>query len=266
MKDLFPYNVLKPLYDILNAFFSLFFSYGDHFFYFVAVPYAAILIGFYGLWHRYRNHQFSQTSQSSQFLNRTYSLPQALNFFHYGLIIILGVHFLLIVFGLLVPSELAKFFADNEDFLMIFEIFLWSVTLGVIIGISVFILRRIFDSRIRKVTTKMDWLLYILLFIQINLGFLIATGYYSGATWYASSIVPWFTSLATLNFGANTEIIKSMSGFDGIIKFHALNGFVIVAILPYTKLIHFISFPYGYLFRKYQISIWYTKKKLFNKH
>jgi nitrate reductase gamma subunit len=173
------------------------------------------------------------------------------------------MHFLLVVFVILFPNELNTFFADNPDLVMYLEIILWAITLSVIIGISVFIIRRIFDSRSRSVTTKFDWLLFILLFVQVTLGFLVATGYYPGMQWYASSIVPWFISLATLN--PDITMWGSFAN-DGLVKFHAVNGFLIFAVIPYTRLIHFMSFPYGYLFRKYQIAIWYRKRKAYDKN
>ena len=79
---LFPADSLKPIYDVINQLCKLILSIADKNFWFGIFPYIAIFIALYGLFHRYRKHQFTYSSQSSQFLNRDYSLSQSLSYLY----------------------------------------------------------------------------------------------------------------------------------------------------------------------------------------
>ena len=41
-----------------------------------------------------------------------------------------------------------------------------------------------------------------------------------------------------------------------LIKLHFAGGFVILALLPFTRLIHAVTLPIGYLWRPYRVVIW----------
>ena len=256
---MFPADTFKPIYDVINQLCKVILSIANKNFWFGIFPYIAIFIALYGLFHRYRKHQFTYSSQSSQFLNRDYSLSQSLNFFHYGIITVLSFHFLFILIGLFFPTEFSSFSNQNSLLITIFEIFLWTITIGIILGMVMLLIRRISNPSVRVVTTNMDWLLIIVLFIQVNLGLLIAMFNFPGSSWFVGSIVPWFESLFTLH-----PTIDTISTYDAIVQFHMLNGFVIFAILPFTRLVHFLSFPYTYLTRKYQVAVWYTRNRSHN--
>jgi nitrate reductase gamma subunit len=253
---MFPAEFLQFFYDIINQICSGLLSIADKSFWFGIFPYIALFIGVYGLFHRYTKHEFSYSSHSSQFLNREYTVAQALNFFHYGLGIVLGAHLLLVLLAFFAQEQFSIFSSENGLVLLAIEVFLWTMTVGIIIGMIMFFVRRFSNSRLRVVTTKMDWVLLTLLLIQVSLGLMVATFNFPGSQWYVGSVVPWFVSLGSLN-----PIVETMGTFDGVIRFHALNGFVIFAILPYTRLVHLLSFPYGYLTRKYQVVVWYARNK-----
>lgn len=250
----FPKNFLTPIFDFLNSMFVGFFSNSDAF-WLGTFPYIAIFIAFFGIFHRFRSHEFSYSSQSSQFLNRGYALPQALNFFHYGLLVVLLVHFLLIVFAILIPGVLKDFYANQTFIVEVFETLLWAFTIGIIFGLVFFLVRRLFDTRARQVTTKLDWIILLIIFLEVNLGFLVATVKFPGSSWYSTSIVPWFVSIVQLS-PEYTEVAT----LAPLVKVHIITGFLIFALLPYTRLVHLMSFPYGYLWRRYQVAVWYSKK------
>jgi nitrate reductase gamma subunit len=41
-----------------------------------------------------------------------------------------------------------------------------------------------------------------------------------------------------------------------VVKIHAVNAFVLIALLPYTRLVHIVTVPLGYLWRLPQLVIW----------
>ncbi|MBI4301931.1 MAG: respiratory nitrate reductase subunit gamma, partial [Chloroflexi bacterium] len=40
------------------------------------------------------------------------------------------------------------------------------------------------------------------------------------------------------------------------VKSHMLGGFLIIALFPFTRLVHLVTFPITYLWRPYQVVIW----------
>lgn len=39
-------------------------------------------------------------------------------------------------------------------------------------------------------------------------------------------------------------------------KLHAVGGFALLVLFPYTRLVHVVTYPLGYLWRPYQVVIW----------
>src|SRR5690606_9659073 len=66
--------------------------------------------------------------------------------------------------------------------------------------------------------------------------------------------VPWLWSLATLN--PRPEYVTSL---PTAARLHMLGGFVVLALLPFTRLVHLLSLPLSYLWRPYQVVIWYRR-------
>jgi nitrate reductase gamma subunit len=40
-----------------------------------------------------------------------------------------------------------------------------------------------------------------------------------------------------------------------------LGGFMLIALFPFTRLVHMITFPITYLWRPYQVVIWYRDQR-----
>ena len=51
-----------------------------------------------------------------------------------------------------------------------------------------------------------------------------------------------------------------VSNLPFMVQIHILGDFVMVALLPFTRLVHFLSFPYEYLWRPYQVVIWNQRR------
>ncbi|MGQ4427831.1 respiratory nitrate reductase subunit gamma, partial [Streptomyces violaceoruber] len=63
-----------------------------------------------------------------------------------------------------------------------------------------------------------------------------------------STIAPWSRSLFTLN--PKTEL---MAGVPVLYHVHAVVGMVLIALVPYTRLVHMFSAPLQYLTRPYVV-------------
>ncbi len=212
---------------------------------FVGFPYLAVgiavLVGVY----RFRVDRYSFSSYSSQFLeNRKLfwgSVP-----WHYGVVLVLTAHLL----ALLVPP-LWSWLLNEQIRLYVLEITGWALALISIFGLTLLIVRRILTLRVMAVTTRLDWLLLAALLLQVILGFSVAFFYRWGSAWYMQTAVPWLWSLAMLN--PQPAYVRVL---PPLIQLHFLNGFFIILILPFTRLVHFLSFPLAYLWRPHQVVIW----------
>ena len=79
-----------------------------------------------------------------------------------------------------------------------------------------------------------------------------------GMTWYAASMVPYLKSIFMLN--PQMEYVMAM---PLLVKIHVVNAFLIIAVLPFTRLVHFLVLPVHYLWRSWQVVIWnYDRKNI----
>lgn len=212
---------------------------------FAAFPYVAVVLAIVVGLYRYYFDRFSYSSQSSQFLeNRTLffgSVP-----WHYGIIVVLLAHLV----ALLVPGPWGGLLAAPVR-LYVLEITGLSLALLAITGIVVLFTRRLTNPRVLAVTSVMDWVFLGALLGQVCLGFTVALFFRWGSDWYLHTAVPWMVSLATLS--PQTQYVSAL---PWLVKLHMLGGFVIVGLFPFTRLVHFVTFPITYLWRPYQVVIW----------
>ncbi len=212
---------------------------------FVAFPYAAVTLFIAVTLYRYFTDRFSYSSFSSQFLeNRALfwgSVP-----WHYGILIILLAHFVASLF----PSRWAELVADPTR-LYTLEVAGLVLALAALLGLVLLTLRRLFTSRIQVVTSVMDWVLLAALLAQVALGFWVALFFRWGSDWFLFTAAPWLESL--VKFSPETAFVTSL---PWVVKLHMLGGFVILAIFPFTRLVHVVTVPITYLWRPYQVVIW----------
>ena len=105
------------------------------------------------------------------------------------------------------------------------------------------------------VTTPADWVVLVLLIVQVALGLWMAFGYRWGATWFIHTVTPWVVSLAT--FQPAPQYVASL---PLIPKLHFLNATLLIAVFPFGRLVHMLSFPVSYLWRSFQLVIWTRRK------
>jgi nitrate reductase gamma subunit len=213
--------------------------------YFVVFPYVSVIVAVVVGLYRYFTDRFSYSSISSQFLeNRALfwgSVP-----WHYGIVLILMMH----VF----EAALPHFFAvlNRSPFLgPVLKISGLAFAAFTLAGLIILIIRRILNSRIRAVTSIMDWVLIVDLLLQVAAGVYIALFYRWGAVWYIYTASPWLCSLVTL-----APKFDFITPLPWIVRFHAVNAFVVIALFPFTRLVHIFTVPISYLWRPYLLVIW----------
>ena len=211
---------------------------------FIALPYVAVVLAIVVGVYRYKSDRFSYSSFSSQFLeNRRLfwgSVP-----WHYGIVTILGVH----VFAFLFRGVCGALTA-NPARLYTIEVIGQSLALLALVGLALLLLRRSTDARVRVVTTPADWLLLIALLVQVILGFWVSFFYRWGSDWFLHTAQPWLLSLLVFQ-----PKIEYVSALPAVVKWHMLWGFVIIALFPFTRLVHVVAYPITYLWRPLQVVI-----------
>lgn len=212
---------------------------------FETFPYVAVVLAVVGSIARYRRDRFSYSSQSSQFLGNRALFWGSVSW-HYGVILILLAHLLAFLF----PGGWARLIA-SPDRLYVLEVIGLSLAVVTIFGLAVLIIRRLMNARVFAVTTILDWVVLIALMTQIALGFWVALAYRWGSDWYLHTAVPWLRSLILLD-----PEIQYVTVLPWIVKLHMLGGFVLLALFPFTRLVHIVTFPITYLWRPYQVVIW----------
>ncbi len=212
---------------------------------FAVWPYVALAIAIAGGVYRYNRDRFSFSSLSSQLVESRQlfwgSVP-----WHYGIVILLIGHLI----GWAIPSGVAAFNGDPMR-LYILEITAFGLALFALFGIVVLILRRVTSPHARAVTTPMDVAVLLLLLFQVAVGIYTALFARWGSWWYLSNAVPYLNSLVTLQpkvqYAATMPILTQL---------HLVNAFLLVAIFPFSRLVHIFTVPITYLWRPYQTVIW----------
>ncbi len=218
-------------------------------FMFVAFPYVAMIVFVVGVAIRYRATGFKVSSLSSQFLEGD-KLFWGVMPFHIGLLIVLAGH--LVAF--LVPPAILAWNGDPVR-LIILEGAAFTFGLSVLVSLVGLLMRRFTNERVKMVTTRMDIAIEVLLLIQVVLGCWIALGFRWGSSWFAADLSPYLWSL--FKFAPETAAVYAL---PGVIKLHIFGAFVIIFMVPFTRLVHFIVAPLHYITRPYQKVIWNWNK------
>jgi nitrate reductase gamma subunit len=212
---------------------------------FAIFPYVAIAVAIIVTCLRYFNNRFSYSSLSSQFLESKQLFWGSVSW-HYGILVILAAHLI----GFLMPRSLLawngvpwRLYVLESTGLAMGFLSLW--------GILVLIFRRLSQARIRVVTSPMDLILLLALLVQVVAGVWTAIFYRWGSSWYAASAVPYLRSLFLLN--PNLDLVTTL---PVMVKVHIVGAFCLIGLLPFTRLVHFLSVPLQYVWRPPQVVVW----------
>lgn len=217
-------------------------------FLFAVLPYIALALFFIGTIARYRNRatRFAFSSLSSQFLeNRAHFW--GLVPFHYGIIAVLLGHFV----AFLIPRQVLVW---NSTPLRLYVLEVSALAFGIltVIGLSAAIARRLRVSALFQVTTGRDWIVLALLLVQCVLGVAVAMTYRWGSSWFAAAAAPYLWSIFT--FRPDVAVVSVM---PWLIKLHIITAWLLVAVFPFSRLVHVLVAPVPYLWRRPQVVRWY---------
>lgn len=210
-------------------------------------PYFAFFTFFIGSIARYEYAQYEWKSSSSQLLRKS-GMRLGSNLFHIGIIFVLCGHFV----GLLTPHFVYVKFISSTTKQWVAMITGGFFGLLCFVGLTMLLYRRLFDVRIRATSTVSDILLLVILYVQLILGL---------SSIYVSATEPGFSNtMVSLGYWAQhivtcsefaTTFIKDV---HWVFKLHVFLGLTLLVIFPFTRLVHILSVPVGYVFRTgYQI-------------
>lgn len=208
-------------------------------------PYIAIVVLLLGSWVRYDRAMYTWRTGSSQMLS-TRGMRIGSNLFHVGVIAILLGH----VVGLLTPHVLYQsIILDGQKQLLAMVV---GGIFGVmcLVGISILLIRRLTNPRVRATGTTSDTVVLVLLFLQLVLGLAsigVSTSHMDGVQMV--KLANWAQAIVTFTPGAEGYLV----GAHWIYKAHIFLGLTLILIAPFTRLVHIWSIPVSYLWRPYQV-------------
>ncbi len=195
--------------------------------------FSGIMGRYRGKWDLSVRGDYLWTTRSTGFFGRASIGPASLCL-HWGLII-------------LFVSHLIGFIGGSYNFGSWIEFFKWVGLGGGIIflyGASWAFLRRIFIPQVKAMSTPDDYIMLLLLILIAALGiYQSAIEMVFGVSFLAG---PWIASIFKLQ-----PDVSAISAAPLINKLHIIIAFLFFAYFPFTKLVHFASYPFGYINRPY---------------
>ena len=210
------------------------------------LPYATALILVGGLIWRYRYDQFGWTTRSSQ-LYESRLLKIASPLFHFALIAVFLGH----VVGLLIPKALTDWVGLDQHMYHLGAFWGGGLAgIGLVLGLGLLIYRRRTQTAVFRATTRNDKVMYLALALTIGLGMVATLTGDKTATGeehnYRETVSVWFRSLFTLQ-----PDIEVMGHATWQFQAHIVIALLLIAMIPFTRLVHAFSAPLHYLFRPY---------------
>ncbi len=205
-------------------------------FIFVVLPYVALALFLFVTPYRYFSSRLTWSAYSTQFLEQK-ALYWGSNSWHYGIIPVVLAHFM----GVIAPGPMRTILANQQTLILLESI---GIGLGLfaLFGCLVLIVRRAQTPLLKPVTSAVDWVLLLLLTVQAATGVYMGLFMRWGSQWYLHTAVPYINSLLAFN-----PQIGYVADFPLVFKLHSAGAFLIIALLPFTKLVHILFLPIGFL-------------------
>ena len=219
-------------------------------FLFITLPYLALVVFLIGSIYRYRVVKFSYSSLSSQFLEGR-QLFWGVAPFHWGILFLFFGH----ITALLIPRSVLAFNRVPAR-LLVLEVTAFAFGLIVLFGLVLLLVRRTTKARIKAVTSHMDYFIEGLLIVEVILGLLVALTVRWGSSWFAAVLTPYLRSIFIFQ-----PDIAAVSALPWLVKLHIIGAFLVVGMIPFSRLVHLLVVPLHYLWRPYQRVIWNIPRK-----
>jgi nitrate reductase gamma subunit len=210
----------------------------------VVLPYVSLAIFVLGHIWRYRYDKFGWTTRSSQLYERRL-LRIGSPLFHFGVLVVLLGH----IGGLVIPKSWTEAAGISEHTYHVGAVVLGTIAgVATIGGLAVLIYRRRTVGPVFSATTRNDKAMYVSLTLTIVLGLAatVAANVVGGGYDYRETISPWFRSI--LSFQPDPAL---MSDVPVLFTLHAISALLLFAAWPFTRLVHMLTAPLGYLTRPY---------------
>lgn len=220
-----------------------------HQFFFGYYPYICLTVFMLGSILRYDRDQYTWKADSSQLLRKK-GMRIGNNLFHIGIILLFFGHLV----GLLTPHEVYHHFMDAGTKQLMAMVAGGIFGTLCFVGMTMLLLRRLFDPRIRATSKPSDILILLVLYVQLILG--LITIPFSAQHMDGSSMIAlanWAQHIVTFRAGAADFVMEEAL----IFKLHLVLGTTVFLLFPFTRMVHVfsgIAAPLKYLSRSgYQI-------------
>ncbi|AQZ63138.1 Respiratory nitrate reductase gamma chain [[Actinomadura] parvosata subsp. kistnae] len=210
----------------------------------VVLPYVALTVFVLGHVWRYRYDKFGWTTRSSQ-MYESRLLRVGSPLFHFGILVVALGH----VGGLVIPKSWTEALGISQELYHLSAVVLGTIAgVATVGGLAILIYRRRTVGPVFTATTRNDKLMYAVLALTIALGLAatVLANITGGGYDYRTTVSPWFRSI----FFFQPEPML-MAGAPPLFQLHALSALVLFAIWPFTRLVHMLTAPVGYLTRPY---------------
>jgi nitrate reductase gamma subunit len=211
-------------------------------FLFGVLPYVAVGVFVVGSLRRFRDMRHTVTTASSQMLESKLQYWGSVSW-HYAILLVLSAHLAAIFLPGMVSAVLSA-----PGRLLAVEVTGLALGLTALWGLVVLGFRRV---SLRGETTWLDWTVMALLLVQVATGVYTAVAARWGYAWFPHVATPWLASL--LRLSPRADLLAPM---PWPFQLHALNAFLILALVPFTRLAHALVAPVEYLWRLPQVVIW----------
>ncbi len=214
----------------------------------VAFPWLSIAAYIIGISWRWRTDQFGWTTHSSQ-IYESKLLRISSPMFHWGMVFVVIGHLM----GLAIPKSWTQAVGISDAAYHLIATIPGTIAgVAVVLGLAGLIYRRVVNRTVFLSTSRSDKVMYVLLGASILSGFIatVSTQIFGGAHGYdyRETISPWLRQL--LIFNAQPEL---MTDVPWEFKVHIVAGFTLIAVWPFTRLVHAFSAPVGYVTRPYVV-------------
>jgi nitrate reductase gamma subunit len=210
----------------------------------IALPYASMVIFIAGLIWRYRS-RMSITSRSSLILEKRWLLVGAVPF-HFGIVMLVLGHLL----PLLIPG-LWRTLVSNRTALLTVETIGSVAAILCILGLAALLVRRLASRKVLAASTFADVIVLLVLIAQVGGGLAVAVLHRWGSVWSVGTTTPYLRSLFT--FQPAPEFV---AGVPPLMMAHLAGAWIVLALIPFTRLVHLFAFPLRYLGRRPQKVVW----------
>lgn len=217
-------------------------------FFFIGLPYIAIVLlcggtiyrglsgimsGYRGKWDLTVRGDYLWTTRSTGFFGRASIGPASLCL-HWGVIVLFVAHIAGFIGGAYSLSSWVDFFR-------------WAGLGGGIVfcyGVAWAFARRIIIPQVRAMSTPDDYIILVLLAAIAGFGLYQSAVELTFGISY--SVGPWIGSIFRLQ-----PDVAMISGAPLVNKLHIIVALLFFSYLPFTKLVHLFSYPFGYFTRPY---------------